>query len=49
MPLYYLILIKKIKVILFRCIGWPLWQDTGFQGPFPEYITINMPIKKPKR
>lgn len=25
-----------------------LWQDTGFQGYYPEKVTVKMPFKKPK-
>ena len=28
--------------------GVTLWQDSGFQGHFPENITVKMPDKKPK-
>lgn len=28
--------------------GINLWQDTGFQGHFPENVNVIMPTKKPK-
>ena len=28
--------------------GINLWQDTGFQGNFPENVNVRMPVKKPK-